>query len=94
VAGQQADAASEGERLDMLCGHFVIAPPHDRLLRRYLPPRLVVHAGNDNFNMVRSGTATQLAGHPERAGFVVLKRPPAPAHAVLGRTADDSSQEA
>jgi len=33
------------EKLDLLCGHFVIAPPHDRLLRSYLPPRLIVHAG-------------------------------------------------
>src|SRR6476660_2534827 len=32
-------------RLDLLCGHFSIAPPHDRLLRSYLTPRLVVHAG-------------------------------------------------
>jgi AraC family transcriptional activator of mtrCDE len=34
-----------GRRLDLLCGHFAITPPHDRLLRSYLPPRLVVHAG-------------------------------------------------
>jgi AraC family transcriptional activator of mtrCDE len=34
-----------GERLDLLCGHFAVAPPHDRLLRSYLPSRLVVHAG-------------------------------------------------
>jgi hypothetical protein len=33
------------ERLDLLCGHFVIAPPHDRLLRSYLPARLVVNVG-------------------------------------------------
>ncbi|MET3843740.1 AraC family transcriptional regulator [Bradyrhizobium sp. OAE829] len=33
------------EGLDLLCGHFAVAPPHDRLLRSYLPPRLVVHAG-------------------------------------------------
>lgn len=46
----------------MLCGRFVIAPPHDRLLRSYLLPRLVVHDGNDNFKMVRSATATQLVG--------------------------------
>jgi hypothetical protein len=39
----------------MLCGRFVIAPPHDRLLRRYLPPRLVVHVGDDNLKMARSG---------------------------------------
>ncbi|WP_338831707.1 AraC family transcriptional regulator [Bradyrhizobium sp. 27S5] len=46
------------ERLDLLCGHFAIAPPHDRLLRTYLPPRLVVHAGPQ----VGEGTAAQLAG--------------------------------
>jgi AraC family transcriptional regulator, activator of mtrCDE len=50
---------ASGDRLDLLCGHFAIAPPHDRLLRSYLPPRLVVHAG------ARAGekdTAAQLAG--------------------------------
>jgi AraC family transcriptional activator of mtrCDE len=26
----------------MLCGRIVLAPPHDRLIRAYLPPRLVV----------------------------------------------------
>ncbi|QOZ35261.1 AraC family transcriptional regulator [Bradyrhizobium sp. CCBAU 53421] len=46
------------ERLDLLCGHFAIAPPHDRLLRTYLPPRLVVHAGA----RTGKGTAAQLAG--------------------------------
>jgi len=34
-----------GARLDMLCGRFVLAPPHARLLRRYLPPRLIVRTG-------------------------------------------------
>lgn len=33
-----------GERLDMLCGRFCIAPPHDRLMRSYLPTSLVVRA--------------------------------------------------
>jgi hypothetical protein len=33
------------ERLDLLCGHFALTPPHDRMLRNYLPQRLVVHAG-------------------------------------------------
>lgn len=46
------------ERLDLLCGHFAITPPHDRLLRSYLPPRLVVHAGAQ----VQEGSAPQLAG--------------------------------
>jgi AraC family transcriptional activator of mtrCDE len=55
-----SENAGEGERLDMLCGHFFVAPPHDRLLRNYLPPRLVVHAGNRDASA--AGTATQLAG--------------------------------
>ena len=53
-----SENAGTGERLDLLCGHFAIAPPHDRLLRAYLPPRLVVHArGQDG-----GENATQLAG--------------------------------
>lgn len=34
----------QGERLDMLCGRFFIEPPHDRLIRDYLPSNLVVRA--------------------------------------------------
>jgi AraC family transcriptional activator of mtrCDE len=37
--------AGDGERLDMLCGRFVLMPPHARLLRRYLPARLIIHTG-------------------------------------------------
>ena len=33
-----------GERLDLLCGRFCIGPPHDRLIRSYLPTDLVVRA--------------------------------------------------
>jgi AraC family transcriptional activator of mtrCDE len=33
-----------GQRLDMLCGRFIISAPHDRLIRGYLPPVLVVRA--------------------------------------------------
>ncbi|MCP3462898.1 AraC family transcriptional regulator [Bradyrhizobium sp. CCGUVB23] len=47
------------ERLDLLCGHFAVAPPHDRLLRSYLPPRLVVHVGT---HAGQKETAAQLAG--------------------------------
>jgi AraC family transcriptional activator of mtrCDE len=57
-----SENAGTGERLDLLCGHFAIAPPHDRLLRNYLPPRLVVHAGDRNSDPAASGTASQLAG--------------------------------
>ena len=34
----------QGEQLDMLCGRFFIDPPHDRLIRNYLPTNLVVRA--------------------------------------------------
>src|SRR3984957_18992591 len=47
------------ERLDLLCGHFAVTPPHDRLLRSYLPPRLVVHA---DIHTGQKETAAQLAG--------------------------------
>jgi AraC family transcriptional activator of mtrCDE len=37
-----------GQRLDMLCGRFVLAPQHERLVRSYLPSTLVVRgAGQD-----------------------------------------------
>ena len=47
------------ERLDLLCGHFAVTPPHDRLLRSYLPPRLIVHAGT---HAEQGETAALLAG--------------------------------
>lgn len=31
-----------GARLDMLCGRFHLAPPYDRLIKRYLPTSLIV----------------------------------------------------
>jgi AraC family transcriptional activator of mtrCDE len=34
----------QGEHLDMLCGRFFIRPPHDRLIRSYLPTNLVIPA--------------------------------------------------
>jgi AraC family transcriptional activator of mtrCDE len=46
-------------RLDLLCGHFAITPPHDRLLRAYLPPRLIVHAGGHTGG---DETAAELSG--------------------------------
>jgi len=31
-----------GEQLDVLCGHFAVARPHDRIMRDYLPSPLIV----------------------------------------------------
>lgn len=50
----------DGERLDMLCGRFIVERPHDRLLRAYLPPLLVVSTGRDA--ATSSATGAQLAG--------------------------------
>jgi AraC family transcriptional activator of mtrCDE len=57
-----SENAGTGAPLDMLCGHFVIAPPHDLLLRNYLPPRLVVNVAGSETESTRSRTASQLAG--------------------------------
>ena len=57
-----SENAGTGERLDLLCGHFVIAPPHDRLLRSYLPPLLVVHTGDTSAATAHTVTAAQLSG--------------------------------
>ena len=51
-----------GERLDMLCGRFVLSPPHQRLLQGYLPHRLIVHAADRSAATAAPGTGAQLAG--------------------------------
>lgn len=50
-----------GDRLDMLCGRFVLTPPQDRLLQAYLPPRLVVRATDNSADAARPETAAQVA---------------------------------
>jgi AraC family transcriptional activator of mtrCDE len=56
-----SENAGTGERLDLLCGHFAIAPPHDRLLRNYLPSVLVVRTGDTVASTAHTGTAAQLS---------------------------------
>lgn len=53
-----------GEALDMLCGTFVVAPPHDRLIRSYLPSELVVRTED-------SGIAAQSLPQAERLSRLV-----------------------
>jgi AraC family transcriptional activator of mtrCDE len=51
-----------GDHLDMLCGRFVVAPPHDRLTRDYLPRHLIVSTTKENRAQEGpSETRTQLA---------------------------------
>jgi AraC family transcriptional activator of mtrCDE len=56
-----SENAGKGSRLDMICGRFVLTPRHDRLLRDYLPPLLVVRAAGDDASAERPGTGAQLA---------------------------------
>jgi AraC family transcriptional activator of mtrCDE len=57
-----SENAGTGERLDMLCGRFVLTPQHDRLLRDYLPPQLVVRAADRRASTAPPATGAQLAG--------------------------------
>jgi AraC family transcriptional activator of mtrCDE len=57
-----SENSGPGERLDLLCGHFTIAPPHDRLLRSYLPPRLVVHTSVQAGDGETAGQLAKLVG--------------------------------
>lgn len=69
--------AGTGERLDMLCGRFAVAPPHDRLLRAYLPARLVVRGA------VQTPSAAAIAA--QLSGLVALMRAEADAESLGGR---------
>jgi AraC family transcriptional regulator, activator of mtrCDE len=53
-----------GERLDMLCGRIVLAPPHDRLIRAYLPQRLVIRTAAPD-REARGASKGSLKGSPD-----------------------------
>lgn len=57
-----SENAGTGERLDLMCGHFVLGAQHHRLLQTYLPRVLVVQAAERSASTARPGTAAQLAG--------------------------------
>lgn len=57
-----SENAGTGERLDMMCGHFVLGAPHHRLLQSYLPRVLAVRAPERSASTARPGTRGQLAG--------------------------------
>lgn len=56
-----SENAGTGDRLDMLCGHFMLTPPQDRLLRGYLPSQLIVRAADHDAAEGGPGTGAQLA---------------------------------
>jgi AraC family transcriptional activator of mtrCDE len=57
-----SENASTGDTFDMLCGRFVVQPPHDRLVRAYLPSTLVVRSRVAEGSDEQAKTAHQLAG--------------------------------
>lgn len=56
-----SENTGDGERLEMLCGSFILAPPHDRFVRDYLPTNFVVRTatGDESHG---SETSAQLTG--------------------------------
>jgi AraC family transcriptional regulator, activator of mtrCDE len=74
-----SENASTGERLDMLCGHFIVALPQNRLLLKDLPPRLLVHTSDQDTAPSRSQAVSELGG------LVTLIRGEAAADRLGGR---------
>jgi AraC family transcriptional activator of mtrCDE len=50
-----------GERLELLCGRFILTPVHHRLIQDYLPSRVIVPAATQSAAKT-SAAAAQLAG--------------------------------
>jgi AraC family transcriptional regulator, activator of mtrCDE len=49
-----------GESLDMFCGHFLLSPAHERMLRDYFPRRVVVRATENSAATAQPGTGAQV----------------------------------
>jgi len=52
----------QGELLDMLCGRFFLTPPHDRLLRNYLPTNVVIRASEGMAGQSGNSASRHLTG--------------------------------
>ena len=51
-----------GDRLDMLCGRFILSVAQERLIRAYLPRRLILHAPENSAAAAGPVTGAQVAG--------------------------------
>jgi AraC family transcriptional activator of mtrCDE len=49
-----------GDRLDMLCGRFILGDAHERLIRSYLPRRLILHAPENSAAAAGPGTGAHV----------------------------------
>ena len=73
-----------GDRLDMLCGRFVFTTVHARLLRGYLPRRLVVRASD------LDGAAAKAESGADLAGLMALMRKESGVDSLGGRAMLDA----
>lgn len=97
-----SENAGRGARLDMLCGRFILPPPHDRLLLSYLPPRLIVRTAVSEDKMTAAGTGAQLtalmelmraeAGSEELGGQAMLNALSAALFALTLRFSGESNE--
>jgi len=46
----------------MLCGRFILSAAHERLIRSYLPRRLILHAPENSAGAATPGTRAQVVG--------------------------------
>jgi AraC family transcriptional regulator, activator of mtrCDE len=51
-----------GDRLDMMCGRFILSAAHERLIRSYLPRRLILHAPENSAGAAAPATRAQIVG--------------------------------
>jgi AraC family transcriptional regulator, activator of mtrCDE len=51
-----------GDRLDMMCGRFILSTTHEGLIRSYLPRRLILHAPEYSAAAAGPGTGAQVVG--------------------------------
>lgn len=56
-----SDNAGTEDRLDLLCGRFILASPHDRLLGSYLPSVMIVRGQAQSREGEEGATGDQLA---------------------------------
>ena len=52
----------QGEQLDLLCGRFCVAAPHERLIRNYLPTNVVTQVGDGDEDQGGGPASSQLGG--------------------------------
>jgi AraC family transcriptional activator of mtrCDE len=78
-----SENSGTGDRLDMLCGHFALSAAQDRLLRSYLPPRLVVHG--QGTTSVQGTSDGQAGSGAQLVSLVSLMRNEAAGDSLGGR---------